>query len=292
MVKISDELREFDERFGTQLFGTSANLLDYLSTCVSIGLMLIIWTGLVIVEVQSENGVIYLIDCGLSAVFVSWSLVHCSVIIDAIRFRFQRLNNTLIATATYRIFSKDGSLIRASALNDRRVVTNLLMIKRARNQIYKVFLDVSGLFSSPVFVLILYCSSCCIIDIYFFIMSLVEPMGDDACHIFFDSFFWILVSLYPIIVLSASVNRFQTEANRTVDVVYDIMEAYAANREIGLELNNFAVELLHRKIDFSACGLFSLDCSLLRSLLGTIVTYLLILVQFKAPESSPKAWSN
>ncbi|XP_011297365.1 putative gustatory receptor 2a [Fopius arisanus] len=67
---------------------------------------------------------------------------------------------------------------------------------------------------------------------------------------------------------------------RTAEVAYDVKESHAGNKVIGTELNEFAVELLHKKVVFTAHGFFPLDCTLLYSIFGMIVTYLIILLQF------------
>ncbi|XP_044587815.1 uncharacterized protein LOC123267314 [Cotesia glomerata] len=46
-------------------------------------------------------------------------------------------------------------------------------------------------------------------------------------------------------------------------------------------LVEFSIELLHQKMEFSAFGIISFDGSLLETMTGTIVTYLVILVQFQ-----------
>ncbi|XP_053997934.1 gustatory receptor for sugar taste 43a-like [Hylaeus anthracinus] len=47
------------------------------------------------------------------------------------------------------------------------------------------------------------------------------------------------------------------------------------------QLEIFSLQLLHRPLEFSACGLFSLDRTLITSIAGVVTTYLVILIQFK-----------
>ncbi|CAL7942740.1 unnamed protein product [Xylocopa violacea] len=47
------------------------------------------------------------------------------------------------------------------------------------------------------------------------------------------------------------------------------------------ELEIFSLQLLHRPLEFSACGLFSLDRTLITSIAGVVTTYLVILMQFQ-----------
>ncbi|XP_011309026.1 putative gustatory receptor 22d [Fopius arisanus] len=171
-----------------------------------------------------------------------------------------------------------------SAFSVRMIVENLLVIRQARSRIYKVYHEVSHLHSFPAFVAIFYCCCSSVYNIYFVVMSMITPVRATVkAEVLVDSTFWILTAIFPIVVLSASVHELQEEGERTAAVIYDITEVYGSNKEIECELNNFAIELMHRKISIQACGLFSLDCRLLRSLFATVITYLLILVQFRGP---------
>ncbi|KAJ9583546.1 hypothetical protein L9F63_022109, partial [Diploptera punctata] len=52
------------------------------------------------------------------------------------------------------------------------------------------------------------------------------------------------------------------------------------------QLELFSLQLLHQKIQFTACGFFPLDFTLLYSIVGAVTTYLVILVQFQLNVSS------
>ncbi|KAK0084662.1 hypothetical protein PV326_006201, partial [Microctonus aethiopoides] len=46
------------------------------------------------------------------------------------------------------------------------------------------------------------------------------------------------------------------------------------------ELEQFSLELLHRDMSFSPCGLFSVNNNFLVSITGTVITYVIILIQY------------
>ncbi|KAJ9600499.1 hypothetical protein L9F63_009269 [Diploptera punctata] len=46
-------------------------------------------------------------------------------------------------------------------------------------------------------------------------------------------------------------------------------------------MQQFSLQLLHRKVQFTACGFFPLDFTLLYSIVGAVTTYLVILIQFQ-----------
>ncbi|XP_012055657.1 PREDICTED: LOW QUALITY PROTEIN: putative gustatory receptor 28b [Atta cephalotes] len=68
--------------------------------------------------------------------------------------------------------------------------------------------------------------------------------------------------------------------NKAGNLVHDLLNC-AIEKETNAELKKFSLQLLHRKIQFTANGYFTLDNTFLYSLTGTVVTYLVILVQFQ-----------
>ncbi|XP_018060099.1 PREDICTED: putative gustatory receptor 28b [Atta colombica] len=71
---------------------------------------------------------------------------------------------------------------------------------------------------------------------------------------------------------------------KTGNIVHDLLNC-AIGKEIKAELKKFSFQLLHRKIQFTANGYFMLDNTFLHSLIGTVVTYLIIFVQFQMESS-------
>ncbi|XP_011068140.1 PREDICTED: putative gustatory receptor 28b [Acromyrmex echinatior] len=71
---------------------------------------------------------------------------------------------------------------------------------------------------------------------------------------------------------------------KTGNIVHDLLNC-TIGKETKVELKKFSLQLLHRKIQFTANGYFTLDNTFLHSLIGTVVTYLVILVQFQMGSS-------
>ncbi|XP_026673733.1 gustatory receptor for sugar taste 43a [Ceratina calcarata] len=70
------------------------------------------------------------------------------------------------------------------------------------------------------------------------------------------------------------------EGKRTAVLVSRLLScSFEANTRQELEI--FSLQLLHRPLEFSPCGLFDLDRTLITSMAGVVTTYLVILVQFQ-----------
>ncbi|XP_018376827.1 PREDICTED: putative gustatory receptor 28b [Trachymyrmex cornetzi] len=78
---------------------------------------------------------------------------------------------------------------------------------------------------------------------------------------------------------------------KTGNIVHDLLNC-AIGKETKAELKEFSLQLLHRKIQFTANGYFTLDNTFLHSLTGTLVTYLVILVQFQMGSSRSSINAN
>ncbi|XP_023717531.1 putative gustatory receptor 28a isoform X3 [Cryptotermes secundus] len=76
-------------------------------------------------------------------------------------------------------------------------------------------------------------------------------------------------------------------ANRTAVLVHKLLNK---TKDPGLkeELQLFSLQLLHRKVHFTAFGFFPLDFTLLYSITGAVTTYLVILIQFQLSFANPK----
>ncbi|KAG8040982.1 hypothetical protein G9C98_001970, partial [Cotesia typhae] len=64
----------------------------------------------------------------------------------------------------------------------------------------------------------------------------------------------------------------------------DITKPCDPETNLQREINNFSSQLHHSTMNFNACGFFIIDNKLLRSFIGVITTYLIIVVQFYVPQ--------
>ncbi|KAK2585408.1 hypothetical protein KPH14_010080 [Odynerus spinipes] len=70
------------------------------------------------------------------------------------------------------------------------------------------------------------------------------------------------------------------EAKNTAVIVSQLLSS-STNEECRKHLEVFSLQLLHQPLDFTACGLFSFDRTLITSIAGAVTTYLVILIQFQ-----------
>jgi hypothetical protein len=90
---------------------------------------------------------------------------------------------------------------------------------------------------------------------------------------------WGTINLTKLMALTASCHGATQRANHTAVILHRILLMRPLHPDVKAELQMFSQQLLHRKLQFSPCGLFPIDFTLLFSLAGAVTTYLIILLQ-------------
>ncbi|THK33171.1 gustatory receptor 8a-like [Diachasma alloeum] len=279
IIAIGNRLSEFDQKYGDTWLGVCDKTLGDFVKFMAIVMQLFLWIAFFVTSVMAGD-TLFFVASGFGIIFCSWFLLQYSLINIIIRDRFKGLNDAISRCSV----SEGNSFYIGSSSNNQLTVEKFITFTRARAMIYNISLQVSQFYSFPVLLVIFHCSCSSVSSCYFFLMTLMESKSSSPVILSVNSSFWTFMELYPIVILSVSVAMFHEEAKRTADIVYHIIVMCPPDADVVYQLNNFAIELLHKNVQFTACGIFSLDCTLLHSIFGMLVTYLLILLQFKPPE--------
>uniref|UniRef100_A0A336MT24 Gustatory receptor n=1 Tax=Culicoides sonorensis TaxID=179676 RepID=A0A336MT24_CULSO len=89
--------------------------------------------------------------------------------------------------------------------------------------------------------------------------------------------YWM--AIICIVQISTSVQRQSEELGVWIHKILN-QGATSISDTVRMMLIQFSLQLTHRRIKFTACGLFELDKRLLFTIIGTLTTYLVILIQF------------
>ncbi|XP_049853046.1 gustatory receptor for sugar taste 43a-like [Schistocerca gregaria] len=91
---------------------------------------------------------------------------------------------------------------------------------------------------------------------------------------------WILIHVSKLFLIVQPCSATCNEAKKTGSIVVKLL-----NVELQLpmkrQLEVFAMQLIHRNVEFSAFGFCNLDFPLIASIAGAVTTYLVILIQFQ-----------
>ncbi|XP_055913231.1 putative gustatory receptor 2a [Eupeodes corollae] len=98
-----------------------------------------------------------------------------------------------------------------------------------------------------------------------------------------SSVFWSMPHLYNVVKLAIMCHTtIETTSEIALGVHRIQVDLFNDNHNSLIE--QFSLQLLHQKIHFTAFGFFSIDCSLLYTIVGATTTYLIILIQFHMSE--------
>ncbi|XP_011880403.1 PREDICTED: uncharacterized protein LOC105568936 isoform X2 [Vollenhovia emeryi] len=116
-------------------------------------------------------------------------------------------------------------------------------------------------------------------ELYFYVVHWQQELHFSIDWHFLDVFV-IHVAHYSakITLLVWACETGKTEAQKIATTIYDILNK-TTDKQIKAELHTFSLQILHCKNTFSTKGL-TVDATLLTAFVGSITTYMLILIQF------------
>ncbi|XP_033231710.1 putative gustatory receptor 28b [Belonocnema kinseyi] len=91
---------------------------------------------------------------------------------------------------------------------------------------------------------------------------------------------YLLFFIMKILTVNHICDRTSLEALKTGSIVCELHEP-ATSKEFRLEIGDFTLQLIQNPLKFSAFGIVTLDHTFIQDVVGTITTYLVILVQLR-----------
>ncbi|XP_043289333.1 putative gustatory receptor 28b [Venturia canescens] len=91
-------------------------------------------------------------------------------------------------------------------------------------------------------------------------------------------FSWVFFSSYRVISMTSACAQTSGECKETAVIICQLHEP-STSKAFRDEISDFLLQMTQHTVTFTACGLFTLDCSLIHGMIGSITTYLVILVQ-------------
>jgi hypothetical protein len=90
---------------------------------------------------------------------------------------------------------------------------------------------------------------------------------------------WLLLYAFKMIIITAPCQSATSEVEKTVMLVQKLLLA-GFDQNTMEELQLFSHQLLHCKMNFTAFGFLKLDFSLLLTIIGGAITYVVLAIQF------------
>ncbi|THK33111.1 gustatory and pheromone receptor 32a-like [Diachasma alloeum] len=280
IVDIGNQLGEFHQKFQVKSSQKCKSELTNCEYSVIVFIFSLFSIGLVIASFFLYQSLVILSSLPCAIISASF-IVKYSLIIKILKGMMKSMNEAICQMDKCLIVFPEDSFFPENIGNPRLIVRNLAAVRQARAVVCKISCQIADIHGLPSLSIIFYACCGCVSAVYFLITNFMIQQRLFLNVASMTGILWILLIMYPIVLLSETVKRFNAEMERTAGLIYDFRGTRGLNKDIIYELNDFAVELLHRKVVFSAYGFFPLDCTLLYSIFGMVVTYLIILLQYK-----------
>ncbi|KAK9295232.1 hypothetical protein QLX08_010378 [Tetragonisca angustula] len=203
--------------------------------------------------------------------------------------RFVRLNDNLKslldasnssndnAIGYFRKFSETaGNKKRCNITSKRQLV--LGSYKLSRKMDCKLVSLINTTFGVVLLAVTVTCLLHLVITPYFLILQAKASEKHEWIFLFVQAG-WCIIHITRMLIIVQPSYSTVAEGKRTATLVSQLLSC-SFDADTRRELEIFSLQLLHRPLEFSACGLFSLDRNLITSIAGAVTTNLVILVQY------------
>ncbi|KYN03759.1 Putative gustatory receptor 28b [Cyphomyrmex costatus] len=205
--------------------------------------------------------------------------MNCVCILKAC---FKQINDSLVYLRT--LMTNDGPYLLRITYHKQRNSFLLIQLKALIKQhlvISSTVQMLTRIFSLQLLSTIILTFIEVTFNLYFYLVRLQEEasLNNLAKQIYDDIF--ITIVTYDIVKILLIVWACETGKNQALVINTTVHEMYNStkDKEIRYELQLFSMQLMHRKNIFSA-KVFIVDATLLTAMVGGVVTYILILLQF------------
>nr|XP_018899658.1 PREDICTED: putative gustatory receptor 28b [Bemisia tabaci] len=127
------------------------------------------------------------------------------------------------------------------------------------------------------------------VQILFFLATCFTNFNSNVFFFFFASpnkiqtiycLYWSSMHFFILTMLLRETSNAKIEANSTARIIHQLLLSNVSDK-VKNELQLFSLQLIHEKVNFTACGFFPLDLSVLFNTISSVVTYLIILIQLQ-----------
>jgi hypothetical protein len=173
----------------------------------------------------------------------------------------------------------------------------ILTINNIHDAMFDTVLLVKSTYEMQIFFSILSAFACITIWSYFVLCFLfgyreVEHRAVSIPTVVLTNMLWSSMHVAKLLCITVPCHSANNKMAQTSVVLRKLLLAFHADPATVTELERFSKQLALRKFKFTVFGFLSLDLSLLVSMVGAVVTYLVILMQFKMAINSSIACSK
>ncbi|XP_043251722.1 putative gustatory receptor 28a [Colletes gigas] len=117
----------------------------------------------------------------------------------------------------------------------------------------------------------------CLLYVTYRIIWLTLPADQFLQHIG-PLLFWLVLYMLKVFITNNECTKTSAEAADTGDLICELYEP-STTKGFRAEIRHFTLQMIQNPLVFTACGFFDMDHTFIQGVVGTITTYLVILIQ-------------
>ncbi|XP_040156198.1 putative gustatory receptor 28b [Anopheles arabiensis] len=245
---------------------------------------------------QRKFGATYILAFWLNSIAVMQIVAALNILLATLLWGafLYRLINERVRTVIGSLLQLDDTdrQVRDSATGrERRFICNhiylqLTILRTHHSALTKCIQNIVEFYNTPLALIMLYQFLIIISEIFYAYTSIVQdikndvdvPLGTYMSSILFAVF--EAIQFYYIVSASSEITE---EAEKTGVLLNEFLPT-DPNPRVERCIESFAIELLHEDFKINNCGMYDVDYTLMFSMIATITSYLIMLVQFQLAE--------
>ncbi|XP_057318623.1 putative gustatory receptor 28b isoform X3 [Microplitis mediator] len=214
------------------------------------------------------------------SVISTWLVIQYVMLLNMINKRFKSINYTIgkIIEVYKNENQPETVCISRTTLFRGSLIHDINNIKYAYIKLCEICEALGDFFGFSVLTVLIFVGAGSVFVAYFGILPYFEKQNPGIGLIETIPTFWMNFSIF---MLSTYVNKIIKQSTETPTIINLLMDGCTIDENVEKELVKFVRDLLYLKVGFTACDIISLDRTLIGTIVGTVATYLIILIQFR-----------
>ncbi|XP_033341490.2 putative gustatory receptor 28a isoform X1 [Megalopta genalis] len=265
----------------------------------------IMCVGVVVTEeLAFHDGPLGWVVSVLPTAFVANILFQYFSVISLMTMNFIRVNEAL--QSLHRSTSIDSKSLnrRRRASVNCSMPQSLRHLRNIYDNLCEASEEISQFYSFPTLLVVPFVFCSLVFNLYYLLLLLFDDDTYFELFSFINGVFFIVYLTYPLGILTGKITDILDKIERTGIIVYSLLNNAIDEETLAevkshrhrqlpskrvlrfFQLRQFALQLLHRQIKFTTSDYFNLDNALFQSVVSSVITYLVILIQFQVANKS------
>jgi hypothetical protein len=186
---------------------------------------------------------------------------------------------------TVRNFETPVALETCFSENASAIASTILRFRQNYNALYEICCLINSMHGCTILVNWLVGTVSVSVDLYYVTVSFIFPSTSDkvlaSTAMNVTLILWSLFTLVRMFVIALTCQWVSDEWRTFMCSVQQLLLEYNTEEDMLTQLGFFADQLVNNKMEFTACGIFPMNLSVLCTVAGLVIQYLILLCQMR-----------